>query len=347
MGTLKNNSGGSDTPAVAVVGCGRWGVNLARNFMALGALKAVCDSNRKHADAQAELYGVQALTFDEVKSDSAITGIVIAVPAAQHYSLACKCLDADKHVFVEKPLSLRVRDAEDLIQRAAVRERILMVGHLMQYHPAFLCLKDICKKGEIGNIQYLYSNRLSLGTFRKEENALWSFAPHDVSMILSLVDADIESVCASGSAFVHEDVADITVTNLRFVGGQTAHVFVSWLHPFREQRFVVVGEEGMMVFEDIRDWPEKLVFYPHKTNPAAVPSAPQQAKAEYIPLEPVEPLELECRHFLDCMRDGITPRTDGTEGAKVLRVLDAAQKSLTSGNTVLWNELYLENGIVS
>jgi UDP-2-acetamido-3-amino-2,3-dideoxy-glucuronate N-acetyltransferase len=263
-----------------------------------------------------------------------IRGIVIATPAERHAALAEAALRAGKDVFVEKPLALKVSEAEALCRLAADERRVLMVGHLIRYHPAFEKLTELCRSGTLGKIQYIYSHRLNLGKIRTEENILWSFAPHDISMILGLLDEIPKTVSATGHAFLHHDVPDVTMTNLTFSGGRAAHVFVSWLHPFKEQRLVVVGDEGMVVFNDTLGAEEKVSLFPHRvhwTNGVPVPS---KAERRFVPIDDAEPLNLECRHFLHCMETGETPQTDGEEGVRVLRVLDAAQRSIEAGRII-------------
>jgi predicted dehydrogenase len=313
---------------VAVVGCGAWGKNHVRTHAAIGSLAAVVDPVPGVAEAHAATYGVAARTFDEVLLDEAIDGLVIAAPAADHARLAEAALAAGKHVFVEKPLALTVADAERVTAAAAAADRVLMVGHLLQYHPAFLALRDLVASGRLGDLRYLYSNRLNLGQFRQEENSLWSFAPHDLSMLLSLVGEEPDQVWATGAAYLSTDVADVTTTHLGFPSGPRAHVFVSWLHPFKEQRLVVVGSEAMAVFDDLADWPEKLVLFDHGVDWSQGRPRPEKAEGVPVALEVTEPLRVECEHFLSCVATGATPRTDGLEGLRVLRVLARAQESL-------------------
>lgn len=324
---------------ISVVGCGYWGKNLVRNFFELGALYSVCDANSDLAEKTSQAYDVTALNLEEtLKSDA--DGIVIAAPAAQHYDLAQKALKAGKHVFVEKPLSLKVEDAKKLCDLALQVDRKLMVGHLLQYHPAFLELKQLIEKGNLGRLQYIYSNRLNLGKFRNEENILWSFAPHDISMILSLAADLPETVYATGACHLNPRIHDVTTTHMAFANGIQAHIFVSWLHPFKEQKLVVVGDRGMAVFDDGLPWGEKLKLYPHQVN--WVNGLPEATKADLtnVPLEVSEPLKLECQHFITCIEKNQNPRTDGGEGLQVLRVLDAAQKSLHSREIVsLYSEI--------
>ena len=321
---------------ISVIGCGYWGKNLVRNFSELGVLSAVCDANIDLATSTSQAYGVPALTLDQIlKSD--VTGIVIAAPAEQHYDLTLKALKSGKHVFVEKPLSLKVDEAQELCHLSAEGSQVLMVGHLLQYHPAFLKLKHLISKGMLGRLQYIYSNRLNLGKFRHEENILWSFAPHDISMILSLVGDLPESVYATGACHLNPKIHDVTTTHLSFKNGIQAHIFVSWLHPYKEQKLVVVGDRGMAVFDDGLSWEEKLKLYPHQVTWIDGLPHPEKADVVPVPLEAAEPLKLECEHFIECIKNNQRPRTDGFEGLHVLEVLDAAQRSLYSKTTISLN----------
>ena len=327
-------TGSSQGPAarVAVVGCGSWGKHLARNFAELGALAAVVDPDAVALAAQVAQHGSRAASFAAVLGDPAIDAVVVSTPAALHFDLARQALEAGKHVFVEKPLALRVDEAQQLCMLAERLDRRLMVGHLLQYHPAFLELRALLRSGRLGVLQYVQSNRLNLGRIRREESVLWSFAPHDVSMILSLIGTEPESVTAVGSCHLRPSIADVTSTHLAFPGGERAHTFVSWLHPFKEQRLVAIGTEGMAVFDDGEPWERKLVIYPHRVSwrddtPLAI-----TAEAVPVTLRVAEPLRLECEHFLDCVRTGATPRTDGREGLRVLRVLTRASAALTTAS---------------
>jgi UDP-2-acetamido-3-amino-2,3-dideoxy-glucuronate N-acetyltransferase len=315
-------------PQVAVVGCGYWGRNLVRAFHQLDALRCVVDVDPAAGEAMARTYGVPAVSLEEALGDPVVDGVVVAVPAARHVAIASRCLEAGKHLLVEKPLALRLEEAEALCAMAEKDERVLMVGHVLRYHPAFLRLEAMVRTGQLGPVRYLYANRLNMGRIRREEDILWSFAPHDVSMILGLIGAHPTSVLADGGAFLSQGVADVTTTHLRFPGGEQAHVFVSWLHPFKEQKLVVVGETAMAVFDDGQPWPTKLQLFHHTVDwREGVPEA-VRADAEPVVLEPAEPLAEECRHFLDCIASGETPRTDGWEGVAVLRVLEEAARSL-------------------
>ena len=315
-------------PRVAVIGCGYWGKNLVRNFAELGALAAICDPDKGTAAQLSELYSVGAASLEQVLSDTAIAAVAIAAPAVQHAELARVALDASKHVFVEKPLALTVRDAEAVCALARQRDRCLMVGHLLQYHPAFVKLRELVREGALGRLQYLYSNRLNLGKVRREEDILWSFAPHDLSMILSLVGQEPTEVTAQGGFYLHKTIADVTTTHLNFPGGEQAHLHVSWLHPFKEQKLVVIGDRAMAVFDDGQPWHEKLVLYPHRIEWRETMPVPMRAEADPVKLKEGEPLKLECQHFLDCIACGLQPRTDGEEGLTILRVLTQASAAL-------------------
>ncbi|MBV8889397.1 MAG: Gfo/Idh/MocA family oxidoreductase [Alphaproteobacteria bacterium] len=313
---------------VAVLGCGYWGKNLVRNFAELGALAAVCDPNAALAASMADRYGVAAPELGAVLQDRDIAAVAIAAPAALHADLAREAIEAGKHVFVEKPLALTVSAAATLCDMADRHGSTLMVGHLLQYHPAFIALRQLVRDGALGRLQYLYSNRLNLGKVRREEDILWSFAPHDLSMILSLVGQEPSTVAAQGGYYLHNAIADVTTTHLAFPGGAQAHVFVSWLHPFKEQKLVVIGDRAMAVFDDGQPWESKLLLYPHTIEWRETLPVPQRAEADPVALEAGEPLRLECRHFLDCVASGAAPRTDGREGLRVLRVLARASAAL-------------------
>ncbi len=323
----------SSAGKVCVVGAGYWGKNLVRNFYQLGALKSICDADPKAVSALLEQYSdLQAVdTFAACLRDDDIRGIALASPASTHGQMVREALLAGKDVYVEKPLCLSEAEGSELIALAKERDCILMVGHLLWYHPGVLKLKELIKTGVLGRIDYLYSNRLNMGKLRREENVLWSFAPHDVSVILGLLGDMPSSVQAQGGNFLHREIADATVSLLKFESGVRAHIFVSWLHPFKEQKLVVVGEKKMAVFDDTAPWAEKLQLYAHNVAwDGNVPVA-HKAEAEHVVLEEQEPLRTECAHFLDCMRDRSQPLTDGEEGLRVLRVLNACQQALGSG----------------
>jgi UDP-2-acetamido-3-amino-2,3-dideoxy-glucuronate N-acetyltransferase len=325
-----SQSQNSKTPSVAVVGAGYWGKNLVRNFHQLGALKQICDKSEATLDPLLKQFeGVdRCFVLNQVLERDDIDGIVISTPAETHFNIAREALLAGKHVFVEKPLVLDEKQGIELIRTAREKNLVLMVGHLLQYHPAFVRLKDMVAAGDLGRVNYIYSNRLNFGKIRREENILWSFAPHDISMILSLSGEDPESIMTTGGYYLHQRIADVTTTHFEFPSGLHAHIFVSWLHPFKEQKLVVVGDQRMAVFDDTQPWGDKLLMYPHHVQWKNGFPVPDKADPERIAVEQGEPLRSECQQFLECIANGATPRTDGEEGLRVLRILNASQSSL-------------------
>jgi UDP-2-acetamido-3-amino-2,3-dideoxy-glucuronate N-acetyltransferase len=321
----KNNK-----PTVAVVGAGNWGKNLVRNFHELGVLKAVIDKNSDLLKQMRELYATCDFysSLKDILSRDDIAGVALATPAETHFPLAREVLSSGKHVFIEKPLTLSEKDAVELIALAKKNNLVLMVGHLLQYHSAFSKLKQMILDGKLGRINYIYSHRLNLGKIRTEENILWSFAPHDISMILALAGEEPESVQATGGNYLHKNIADVTTTNLEFPSGLKAHIFVSWLHPFKDQKLVVVGDQKMAVFDDTLPWEEKLLIYPHQVKWEKNVPVPTRGIPENVSVSHAEPLKTECEHFLDCMEKGKQALTDGKEGLSVLKVLNAAERSL-------------------
>lgn len=315
---------------IAVIGSGYWGKNLVRNFYQIGVLRWICDQNEATLKCFKKEYQTVKVTTDyaDVFADPSIQGVVIATPAETHFSLAKSALESGRHVYVEKPLVLNEKDGLKLIQLAEKYKKILMVGHLLQYHPAFNKLEALVAEGELGRINYIYSNRLNLGKIRREENILWSFAPHDISMILSLTGEMPESVMATGGNYLHSKIADVTTTYLEFPSGIRAHIFVSWLHPFKEQKLVVVGSKKMAVFNDTKGWDQKLFIYPHEIKWENNIPIPAKSEPEKIFLPQSEPLRLECEHFIASIHTGKKPKTDGNEGLRVLKVLKASQRSL-------------------
>jgi UDP-2-acetamido-3-amino-2,3-dideoxy-glucuronate N-acetyltransferase len=317
---------------VAVVGSGYWGKNLVRNYNQIGALGLICDKNpatialfkEQYPEVETCAFVEQALERDDINA------VVIATPAETHYELAFQALKAGKHVYVEKPLVLDERQGEELVALADEKGLVLMVGHLLQYHPIFVRLKEMVGAGDLGRIHYIYSHRLNLGKIRREENILWSFAPHDISMILALAGEMPDEVTATGGFYLQHFVADTTTTHLHFPSGLRAHIFVSWLHPFKEQKLVVVGERKMAVFDDTLPWKDKLLLYAHQIEKGGEVPVPVKAEAQRVEVPEDEPLKSECLHFLSCIENGERPITDGREGLRVLRVLNRSSSAITS-----------------
>jgi predicted dehydrogenase len=330
----------SEKIGVAVVGTGDWGANLVRNFANLpGArLVAVCDADAKRLAKTSAQYPDSRAYADasQVAGDPEIQAAVVSASAVGHYPLAKLLLEAGKDVYVEKPLTLEVAHAEELVRLAKANKRILMVGHLLLYHPAVQYMKKMVTDGTLGDLLYVYCQRVNLGKVRKDENALWSFAPHDLSVILHLLDMEPLDVVARGSAFLQPGVEDVVFVDLRFPGGKLAHVHVSWLDPHKLRKFTVVGSQKMVVFDDM-EASEKIKIYDKGVDRAgeivsygdALTVRNGDILIPKISLQ--EPLKLECTHFIDCVRERKAPLTDGVGGLRVVKVLDAAQRSLKSG----------------
>ena len=313
---------------IALIGCGYWGKNVGRSLAKLGVLAAVVDGDPERAAAYAAEYSTETMTLDQVLADSSIDGIAIATPAETHFDVASLALNAGKDVFVEKPMALHPEHGEAMVDLARRQGRILMVGHLLQYHSAFIKLKELVSAGDLGRLQYVYSNRLNFGKIRREEDVLWSFAPHDISMILSLAGEAPSEIKTEGRFLLHSSIADVTTTHLGFPSGLAGHIFVSWLHPMKEQRLVVIGERGMAVFDDREPLDRKLALY--QTQVEWLDGAPVAPKAEptFVSLPESEPLLTEMAHFAECVETRNQPRTDGAEGLRVLKVLTEAGSQL-------------------
>lgn len=316
---------------IGLVGAGGWGRNHARVLHELGRLKVVCDLDpARRIDAETQ-YGVTTTArFEDVLS-SGVDAVVLASPAAVHAEMALAAIDAGKHVLVEKPLALSQADARKVGEAAESAGLTLMVDHVLEYHPAVQRLHDLVHDGELGRIRYVSSHRLNFGRVRIEEDALWSFAPHDLSMMVNILGGMPQTVSCQGGAYLSQDVADVTLMNLEWAGGIRGYVFVSWLHPFKEHRFVVVGDRQMAVFDDTLPWGEKLQLFPHRVDwlDGRVPVA-QKAEAVPVPLEQAEPLKEAHRHFLSCIENGTPPRTGAENGTAVVELLEAGRHSLVN-----------------
>lgn len=325
---------GSATPKIAAVGCGYWGKNIVRNFAELGALSAVCDSDPAVADAFAQKYSVPALSLSQILNDNDCEGVAFASPAAMHVQHASDALRAGKHVFVEKPLALTVPEGRELAKLALETRRILMVGHLLHYHPLVLRLFELVREGRLGEIKHVYSNRLNIGKVRNEEDVIWSFAPHDLSVILGIMGEMPNRVSVEASCILNPKIADIANIHMNFANGATARVFVSWLNPYKEQKLSVIGSKAHAVFDDAAAWDHKLTVYDHRVEYRG--GTPEVIKAEPIAIrvEQREPLREECAHFLDAILAGKAPRTDSIEALRVLSLLEAASRSLETGRPV-------------
>src|SRR5208282_4034206 len=280
----------------------------------------VCDVEPRNLEEMRRTYSVFATSrYEELLSLPELQAVVLATPAASHYDLAKKAMLRGKDVFVEKPLALRVEEGEELVEIARKHSRILMVGHLLHYHPAIVELRRLLDLGELGRVEYISSSRLNFGKLRTEEDILWSFAPHDIDAITHLLNEMPDQVSAQGASYLNHPISDVTLSVLSFASGVKAHVFVSWIHPYKEQKLVIVGDRQMAVFDDTEPQ-RKLVLYPHRIDWVDRRPVVRKAEGTTVEIDRTEPLQLECRHFLDCVRNRTAPKTDGENGLRVLRI---------------------------
>lgn len=332
---------------VGVVGFGYWGPNLVRNVdrLADAELAVVCDMLPANIERLHSMFPHVPTTPDlsAALSDYDLDAVIIATPAPTHHDVARQVLEAGKHCYVEKPLTLTSADAEDLIKLADERDLVLMVGHLMVYHSAVNYIKDIIDSGELGDVLYLYAQRLNLGKVRKQENAFWSLAPHDVSIVLYLLGEAPDRVSATGAAYLHDGVEDTVFANLHFPSGRMANIHVSWLDPHKTRKFTIVGTKKMLVFDDMQAT-EKVWIYDKGVAPAEALSYGEDLTLRFgdirVPfLKMSEPLGIEVQHFLDCIATGATPRSSGKDGLEVVRVLEAVDESMHAGGAPIATNL--------
>ena len=322
---------------VGVVGLGYWGPNLARNLAMIEGceLAWLCDADEgARAKLASAFPGARASgDLEQLLSDPELDAVALATPVPTHARLAARVLDADKDCFVEKPLATTVADAQLAVDAAKRSGRVLMVGHLLEYHPAVTRLKRMVDEGELGSLFYLYGNRVNLGKLRAEENALWSLGAHDVSVVLHLIGEEPVECVAHGECYVRDGVQDVVFCYLRFPSGQVAHLHLSWLDPHKERRITVVGSKRMATFDDMRTQ-GKLTVYDKGFDEDASSWGEYITRAgeSFSPrISNAEPLRLECEHFIECVRTRATPRSDGANGLRVVRVLEQLQNSLESG----------------
>ena len=332
----------NDNVRIALVGCGYWGPNLARNFSLVeqGELVLCADLDGKALARLQRQYPQVEMTTDVAAAltRSDIDAVALATPARTHAALAQQALDAGKHVFVEKPLAMNVADAQAMVTLAAARQRTLMVGHIFEFHPAVRYIKTLLEGGELGNLYYLYSTRVNLGRVQTDINALWSIAPHDVSIMLYLLNQLPVHVTARGRAFLNGAVEDVVFVTLEFADGALGHIHASWLDPSKTRQLTVVGSRRMVVYDDVASEGKVKIYDKGVYRREEAGYGEFQVKVHsgdiMIPrLEMTEPLRLECQHFVDCVRSGAPPLTDGRNGLRVVQVLQAAQTSLESGGT--------------
>jgi len=317
-------------PRTVVVGGGYWGRNLIRSLAEIGALDGVVDSKPDTAAELAGAHGGRQLFWEEALADPRVEAVAVATPPISHFTLAREALEAGKHVLVEKPLALSLAEAEELVGLARQVGRQIAVGHQLQYHPAYSEIRRLVRDGAFGRLRHIAASRLNFGKVCQHEDALWALGPHDISMILGLAGEAPADVRAKGHAFLQPGISDVVSLDLGFASGLTATVRLSWAHPFKEQRLVVVGEEMMAVFDDVAPWPQKLVLYRHRVDWSEAGPLERRGEPEPVALEPCEPLKEECRHALERFRAGQPPRTDGHEGLRVLAVLERASAALAA-----------------
>jgi predicted dehydrogenase len=319
---------------VGVVGLGYWGPNLARNFDDLPGVELAwcCDAREERRERFAAVHRSTRFTadLDELLGDEALDAIVLATPVPSHAELAQRVLAAGKHCFVEKPLAQSAADAQLAIDAAKQAGRVLMVGHLLEYHPGVRLLKEALDSGELGEARYIYSNRLNLGQLRADENALWSLGAHDVSVVLALAGEEPSELFARGECYMQEGIEDVVFGFMRFPSGLAAHLHLSWLDPHKERRFTVVGSKRMATFDDMelerkvtiydKGFDEKTDSYGEYITRAGEIRSPRVPNAE--------PLRLECEHFVECIREKRTPLSDGESGLRVVRILEGMQREL-------------------
>jgi predicted dehydrogenase len=329
--------------SVGLVGLGYWGPNLARNLFSSpnAELRWLCDLDTKlHDKHRAGFPDVKFTTdYETLLADETLDAIVIASPVPTHHKLGLMALEAGKHTFIEKPIALTSAHAQELVDAAEQRDLRLMVGHLLEYHPAVLRMRDMIESGELGDVLYAYSNRLNLGQFRRDENALWSLGVHDVATLMFLLGDTPVEVGARGQSYLHDGVEDVVFGDMKFAGGTMAHIHLSWLDPHKVRRLTVVGSQQMAVFDDM-ETERKLTIYDKgftREGEGSGSWGEYVAKREgdiHIPRLPAdEPLRLEVEHFLDAVANGTTPRSDGHDGLHVVQVLEGMQRSLEAGGT--------------
>ena len=318
--------------SIAVVGCGYWGKNLVRNFYELNVLHSICDTDDLVSNILSKKYNVKNYSFIEILDNPDIKGVVLVVPAELHASMAVDAMNKGKHVFVEKPFALNEDEAKLMISTSEKNNVQLMVGHLLQYHSIFQIIRKMVAAGDIGKLNYIYSNRLSFGIIRLKEDVIWSFAPHDISMILSLAGEDPELISCKSTSIVQKNLADIASIHMQFKSGLKSDIKVSWLNPFKEVKLLVYGETGVLVFDDTKPWHEKLALYPYKLISSKNLINLQNSNTQYVKVMEEEPLKNECQHFIDVVEKDIQPLTNGAEGLRVIKVLLAASQSQESSN---------------
>lgn len=314
---------------ICVIGAGYWGKNHIKTLYNLGALYGVLDNNSDSLKKISKQYNDIKIyqSLDVALKDNNIMGFTICTPAETHYKLAKKIIESKKHILVEKPFTLKIEDAEDLVNLSEKNSINLMVGHVLLFHPAIIKIKELIKNGKIGSLQYLYSNRLNLGQIRTKENVFWSLAPHDIAIFQYFTDSYPESIKSNGSAFLQKGIADSTITQLRYSNGIEGHIFVSWLHPFKEHRLVVIGSEAMISFEDSKE-KKPLKFYPKKFDMRNGFPQKIDGSTQRIEYEKKMPLTEEIKYFIDNLNSKGIEKSNGRQALEVTKILVEASNQI-------------------
>ena len=313
-----------------LIGCGMWGRNLARNLSQLGALASVADRDAENAAAFADEFGGKADSIDAVLEQHDLDGIIITTPAFTHADLACRALAARRHVYVEKPLAMSLDEANRIAAAAQDARRVVMVGHLIRYHQAFITLQQEIASGRIGKVQHVMANRLAMGRIRSNESVIHDLCPHDTSLLLALMGEEPTSVSCAGASHITPGIVDHVSAMFAFSDERTAAMNISWISPCKEHRLTVTGSSGSIVFDDSRPWAEKLTLFRDDIQPQGDGFAISRSEPVFLPVDESEPLKQEVASFIDCCDTGKVPPTDLTEALAVQRVLEQMHMSISS-----------------
>ena len=307
-------------PKVAVIGCGYWGKNIIRTLDDIGNLFGVCDFDSELAQNFSKQFSVNCLTISDIKSSGDIDAVCIATPAETHKDLALDLLDSNKSLFIEKPLATSLEDAKEIYSYSLNKDIVVQVGHLLRYHPAFVKTLDLVKEGIVGNIVHIHSTRKSFGKTRNNENVIWSFAPHDISMILEIANEMPKQISCVKESKLKNGIDDIAEIFLRF-SDYSAKISVSWLNPNKEHNLIIVGDKATIIFDDTKDWSEKISIIDNRINTTGNNLEIEKGETSFIEIDEAQPLKKELEHFVDCVKTKKSPTTDCVESLRVLEVM--------------------------
>ena len=306
---------------IAIIGCGKWGKNIARNAAELGVLAAVCDIEKRHAEIFSQQFSCPSSSLEQILRDENIAGVVVVTNANSHEKLGCEALKAGKHVYIEKPLALSMESANVIMQTARKAKKQVMVGHLLQYHPAYIELKRQVNIGAIGELQHIQANRLAMGRIRKSESAIYDLCPHDLSLILGLVNKMPVSINCKSARHVTKNEGDIIFTSFKFPNNITAIMHTSWYSPYKEHRLVVTGTKGSFIFDDTKPSNQKLILYRDRLFPEGDDMKIERCKPTFISFEDSQPLRNEISAFVKVCKTNTPAITDIREALKVQEIL--------------------------